>query len=373
MKWIHISDLHIGKRVLEYSMIENQAYVLNEIVSYLVMHEIKILLISGDIYDTSIPIQEGVSLFNDFLNQLNKHEIKTLIISGNHDSNERLNYGSSIFNEQGIYIRTQLDQISEPIIIKDEDGEVNFYMLPFCKPHHVRTFFQESCFDYNEMMRILIDKMNVDFSKRNVLLAHQFVLGKEGIPEKSDSEIYSLGGIDEISYQWLEKFDYVALGHIHKPQKIQKESIRYSGSILKYSTSEKHHIKSMVEGCLQHKQFTYQLIKLLPKQDLIEVKGKLQEILISDAVNHQDFVQVTLTDEQKQPQALYQLKNKFPYLLQLSYETSPYQEEKTSEEKVVLDSPLAMFEQFYKLQTQKSLNQTQLDYLQTILQEEEVE
>lgn len=368
MKFIHISDLHLGKRVLEYSMIENQAYLLEQIVGYLNAHKINVLLISGDVYDTSIPSQEAVNLLDQFIHKLHQHHIVVLMISGNHDSSDRLNFGSTLFDEQGIYIRTQLHQIDQPVVLNDEQGPVHFYMLPFCKPHHVRDYFKVPCSDYNQMMKLLVEKMQVDFTQRNVLLSHQFVLGKDHQTETSDSEVYSLGGIDEISYQWLENFDYVALGHVHKAQRIQKESIRYSGSILKYSISERHHHKSMVEVNLKD-DFEYQLIPLTPKQDLVEIKGNLKELLENETAHSQDFVHVILTDDQKQAQALYQLKNKFPYLLQLSYHTSSTQETSEDVVEIQIDEPYMMFQKFYQQQCDQPLDETQRKYLQQLFQE----
>ena len=242
MKLIHLSDLHIGKRVNEVSMIEEQAYILNQILEAVDAEQPGAVLISGDVYDKSVPSAEAVTLFDDFLCRLADRKQQVFIISGNHDSAERLAFGGRLMEDRGIHLSPVYDGSISPITLTDEYGGVHFWLLPFLKPAHVKRFYPDAGLEsYTDACRVAVEKMGIDTSERNVILVHQFVTGSA----TCDSEEISVGGTDNVDADVFADFDYVALGHIHGPQNIGSERIRYCGTPLKYSFSEAKHQKSI--------------------------------------------------------------------------------------------------------------------------------
>ena len=241
MKFVHLSDLHLGKRVNEYSMLEDQEYILTKIINIIDDEKPSGVIIAGDVYDKSIPSAEAVQMFDDFLTRLAKRNLQVFVISGNHDSPERMSFGSRLMDQSGIHISQVYNGQIEPFAMEDDHGAVNVYMLPFVKPAHVKRFSDESIESYTDALRVTIAEMNVNQSERNILITHQFVTGAM----RSDSEDVSVGGSDNVDVSVFDNFDYVALGHIHSPQNCTSERVRYCGTPLKYSFSEAKDNKSV--------------------------------------------------------------------------------------------------------------------------------
>ena len=276
MKFIHLSDLHIGKRVNEISMIEDQAYILTQIIRIIDGERPDAVVIAGDVYDKSIPPAEAVTLFDDFLCRLAKRSLPVLIISGNHDSPERLAFGGRLMAGSGIHLAPVYDGIVEPVTLSDSHGDVRFWLLPFIKPVHVKHCFPdagiESCTD---ALRTAVEHMGVDFTGRNVLVTHQFVTGAA----TCESEEISVGGSDNVDISVFDGFDYVALGHLHGPQNVGSSRVRYCGTPLKYSFSEAGHYKSVTVVELGEKNdLRLRTVPLTPRHDLREITGTFAEL-----------------------------------------------------------------------------------------------
>ena len=277
MKLIHLSDLHLGKRVNEYSMLEDQEYILKKIVNIIDDEKPDGVIIAGDVYDKSVPSAEAVQLFDDFLVRLAGRSLAVFVISGNHDSPERIAFGSRIMDGSGIHMSPVYSGDIVPISLKDEFGTVNVYMLPFIKPAHVRRYTEDEITTYTEAIEYAITKMNIDPTARNVLVTHQFVTGAL----RSESEEISVGGSDNVDACVFEPFDYVALGHIHSPQTCGSDKVRYSGTPLKYSFSEVHDKKSVtVIELFEKGKVSYKTVDLIPQHDLVELKGTYDELTL---------------------------------------------------------------------------------------------
>ena len=303
MKFIHISDLHLGKRVNEFSMLEEQKYILQQVLDTVQNEAADAVLIAGDIYDKPVPPAEAVVMFDEFLTKLSQMKKPVFIISGNHDSAERLSFGSSLFTAEGIHIAPVFEGNMEKVSLWDDAGEVCVYLLPFIKPSTVRRFYEEDLTDYTKTVQTVIEHTPVDTSKRNVLVAHQFVTGAG----RCDSEEVSVGGLDNVDASVFEPFDYVALGHIHNAQHCSRESVRYCGTLLKYSFSEVNHIKSITVVELKEKGKNPQIhtVPVTPLHDMREIKGSYEELTfrknyMNTAVN--DYLHITLTDEEDIPE-----------------------------------------------------------------------
>ena len=300
MKFIHLSDLHIGKRVNEYSMLEDQEYILNKIIKIIDETKPDGVIIAGDVYDKSVPSAEAVTLFDNFLVKLSNRKLFVFIISGNHDSPERISFGAKLMQRNNIFISPVYDGKIEPVVLNDEYGKVNVWMLPFIKPVHIRKLFcDEQITTYTDAVRVAIENMNINNKERNILITHQFVTGAE----RTESEEISVGGTDNVDVSVFQLFDYTALGHIHRAQYCGKDNIRYSGTPLKYSFSESKDNKSVtvVELCEKdnHKIST---VPLMPLRDMVEIKGKYDEIVnrdfYKDTNYKNDYMHITLTDEE---------------------------------------------------------------------------
>ena len=276
MKFIHLSDLHIGKRVNEFSMCEDQKYILRQILQIIDDEEPDAVIIAGDVYDKSIPSTEAVELLDSFLYRLSKRRSEVFIISGNHDSPERLSFGSRLIDGSGIHIAPVYSGEIKPFAVKG----VNIYLLPFIKPAHVRRFFEDEKIEsYTDAMRVAIERMGVDEAQSNILVTHQFVTGS-GI---TDSEDLSVGGSDNVDASVFEPFDYVALGHLHRPQNCGSEKIRYCGTPLKYSFSEANDRKSVTVGELDgEKQLTVRTVELMPQRDMVKLRGTYNELISAE-------------------------------------------------------------------------------------------
>lgn len=373
MKLVHLSDLHIGKRLHEYSLIEDQRYILDCILNIIEDENADGVIIAGDVYDKSVPSEEAVALFDNFLVRLAENKRKTFIISGNHDSAERLSFAGRIIDEAGIHIAEVYNGKTNPYTLTDEFGEVCIYMLPFIKPATVRRFFQDvEISSYTDGVDEAVKNMGIDKSKRNVLVTHQFVTGAL----RSDSEDISVGGTDNVDASVFDGFDYVALGHIHKPQNVGCESIRYCGAPLKYSVSEAKDKKSVTIIELEEKgSMTVRTIPLCPMRDVVELKGIYLELtdksFYDGSTYDSDYVYITLTDEDDIVDAAARLGVIYKNLLGIRYDNTRTRTNTEIKTDVSADvkSPLELFGEFYELRNNVPMNDEQTEYLKEIIEE----
>ena len=371
MKLIHLSDLHIGKRVNEVSMIEDQKYILEQILAIIDDEKADAVLIAGDVYDKSVPSAEAVMLFDEFLCSLSQRQIPVMIISGNHDSPERLAFGNRLMESRGVHISPVYDGTVRSVTLTDRDGEVVFWLLPFLKPAHVKRFYPESGIEsYTDACRVAIQNMDVDFTKRNVLLVHQFVTGAS----TCESEEISVGGTDNVDASIFQNFDYVALGHIHGPQNIGSNRIRYCGTPLKYSFSEERHHKSVTVVNLNTKgTLELQLRPLTPLHDLRSIRGPFETLtdkaFYSSTVT-EDYLHIILTDEEDVPEAVGRLRLIYPNMMKLSYDNTRTRVDQliTGPQDVDFKSPLQLFGELYEKQNNQPMSQEQLDFTRSLIE-----
>ena len=371
MKLIHLSDLHIGKRVNEVSMIDDQEYILMQILRIIDDRQADAVLLAGDIYDKSIPSAEAVTLFDDFLCRLAKRQIPVLLISGNHDSPERLAFGGRLFESSGIHISSVYNGSVEKVTLSDVYGEVHFWLLPFVKPAHVKRYFPDAGIEsYTDAVRVAVDEMHIDTASRNVLLTHQFVTGAS----LCESEEISVGGSDNVDAAVFEGFDYVALGHIHGPQNVGSNRVRYCGTPLKYSFSEAGHYKSVTVAELGAKgELTLQTVPLLPRHDMREIRGTFAELTAKDFYSAQttdDYLHVILTDEEDVPEAIGRLRVIYPNLMKLSYDNTRTRTTQIvgEAEDVKRKSPLTLFEELYEAQNNRPMSQEQRAFVGELIE-----
>lgn len=372
MKLIHLSDLHIGKRVLEYSFYEDQAYALGQILDIIRAESPDAVLIAGDVYDKSIPSQEAVELFDDFTVKLAALETPVFIISGNHDSAERLSFLSRLIDLSGVHFSPVYDGDVKPYRLNDEYGVVNIYMLPFVKPATVRRFFDgENIETYTDAVKACVKRMNVNAGERNVLVAHQFVTGAE----KSESEDISVGGVDNVDKSAFDGFNYVALGHLHRPQNVGSERIRYCGTPLKYSFSEVNDQKSVtvvnIDGV---GNASVKTVPITPLREMRVIRGKYNDVMLKKFYEgttlNSDYVKITLLDEDDVVNAAANLKTVYKNLMRLEYDNA--RTKKTAELSSAVEpekkTPLELFEELYKTQQNRELSDAQRDYLNGIIE-----
>ena len=321
MNLIHLSDLHLGKRVNEFNMLVDQQFILTRIINIIDEEKPNAVIIAGDVYDKSVPSAEAVQLFDDFLCRLAARALQVFIISGNHDSPERIAFAGRLIERSGVHLSPVYDGAVAPVTMTDEYGPVHIYMLPFVKPAHVRRFFPEAEINsYTDALRTAVDALGMDRSERNVLVTHQFVTGAA----RSESEDVSVGGTDNVDASVFEGIDYVALGHIHGPQNIGEPRIRYAGTPLKYSFSEAGHVKSVTVATLGEKgNLQVETIPLTPRRDLRELRGCYSDLVTR--VNYEgtatdDYLHITLTDEEDIPDVINRLRVIYPNLMKLDYD-----------------------------------------------------
>ena len=358
MKLVHLSDLHLGKRVNEFSMIEDQEYILTRIINAIDDEKPQVVVIAGDIYDKAVPSAEAVELFDDFLVRLSKRELKVLVISGNHDSPERIAFGSRLMNHSGVYMSPVYDGNIEPISLDDEYGSVDFFLLPFIKPAHVKKFYPEVEIEsYTDAIKKAVEEMHVDPDKRNVIITHQFVTGAS----LCESEERSVGGSDSIEGSVFDEFDYVALGHLHGPQKMGRETVRYCGTPLKYSFSEANHKKSIsIIEIFEKGNIKIRETPLLPRRNLVEIRGKYNDLVeksfYSD-LNRDDYYHITLLDEEDILDAIAKLRVIYPNIMKLDYDNKRTREqfEILGSKNVDNKSPLELFGELYEKQNNQAL------------------
>lgn len=371
MKFLHTSDLHIGKRLHETSLLEDQKYILNQIINIAKEQAVDAVLISGDVYDKSIPQADAVTIFDRFITELSNCEIKVFMISGNHDSAQRLDFMSELLKDNGVYFCGSYKGELECITLSDEFGELNVYLLPFIKPSNVRQYFEnEEIESHESAVKFVIENADIDYSKRNIILSHQFITGST----TDGSEELIIGGLDNISSQIYQQFDYTALGHIHRAQSVGCEKIRYSGTPLKYSFSEANHNKSVtIINLLEKGNVNITPISLTPLRDLRCIKGKFSEVTDITTVNTEtieDFIKVTLTDEYDIPDAIMKLRSIFPNILALDYDnnrTRAISDVNHLETQTTL-SPFEMFESLYKTQFGAPLEDEQVEILNKLIE-----
>ena len=365
MKLIHLSDLHIGKRVHEVSMTEDQEYILTKILHIIDDEKPDAVLIAGDVYDKSVPSAEAVTLFDDFLCRLAKRQVPVMIISGNHDSPERLAFGGRLLEGSGIHISPVYDGKLAPITLEDRHGAVDFWLLPFIKPIHVkRSFPDEEILSYTDAVRAALKALPLDRARRNVLVTHQFVTGAD----TCESEELSVGGSDNVDASVFDDFDYVALGHLHSPQKVGRETVRYCGTPLKYSFSEAGHYKSVTLAELGEKgDLTLRTLPLIPKRDLRQLRGTFEALTDPEQYRHganDDYLHIVLTDEEDVPEAIGKLRLIYPNILKLSYDNTRTREDRTVGDAgdVKRRSPLELFGELYEIQNNQPMSDTQREF-----------
>ena len=372
MKLIHLSDIHLGKRVNEFSMLEDQAHILKKILAVVDEEKPNGVLIAGDVYDKSVPSTEAVQLFDDFLVRLAKRKLPVFIISGNHDSPERLSFANRLIDAVGIHLAPVYSGVVEPVTLSDEYGPVNVYMLPFIKPAHVRGFFPDTeITGYSDAVAAAIGRMNIDKTQRNVLITHQFVTGAQ----RSDSEELSVGGTDNIGAEVFCDFDYVALGHIHGPQNMDSGRIRYCGSPLKYSFSEAAQQKSVTVAELKEKgTLEIHTVPLIPRRDMVELKGSYQQLTLREFYENttyqEDYTHITLTDEEDIPDAVAKLRAVYHNLMKLDYDNTRTRHSAaiSGAENVETRSPIDLFAEFYELQNGLPMSAEQTELVASLIE-----
>ena len=372
MKLLHLSDLHLGKRVNEFSMIDDQRHVLDQILCVIDAERPDAVLIAGDVYDKPVPTAEAVALLDWFLVELSGRELQVFVISGNHDSAERMAFGGRLMEQSGVHLAPVYDGTVARWTLTDEHGPVHLYLLPFVKPVHVRRCFPEREIEtYTDAVAAAVEAMDVDPAARNVLVTHQFVTGAA----RCESEEVSVGGSDNVDASVFDKFDYVALGHLHGPQTVGRETVRYCGTPLKYSFSEVHHKKSVTVVELGEKgTVTVRTVPLTPRRDLVELRGTYEEVTRRDfyeGTGYGDsYVHITLTDEEDVPDALGKLRLIYPYLMKLDYDNQRTHAAGVGDEGGDLQrrSPMELLEEFYELQNGQPMGQEQRQFARQLME-----
>lgn len=371
MKLIHLSDLHMGKRVNEFSMLEDQKYILNQMLSVVKREEPEGVILAGDIYDKPVPPVEAVEVFDGFLTELVHMGVKVFIISGNHDSPERLSFGAHLMQETGVYVSPVYRGAAGSIRLRDEYGSVRVHLLPFLKPSSVRKAFpEEPVHSYQDAVKTAVSQIEVDPSERNILVAHQFVTGAVSC----ESEELAVGGVDQIDAAIFGPFDYVALGHLHSPQHVIRETVRYCGTPLKYSFSEAGQTKSVTVVELKEKgNISVSTVPLLPLRDMRKLRGTYQELMTLSSYQdtaREDYIHITLTDEEDVIDGMQKLRTVYPNIMRLEYDNKrtrlhqnidavEYVEEKSEQQ---------IFEEFYQLQNNSPMSREQTEFLERLLQ-----
>lgn len=372
MKLMLLADLHLGKKVNEFSLMEDQIYLLDQVIRLIDQHRPDGVVIAGDVYDKSTPSAEAVRLLDDFIRRISQREICLFMISGNHDSADRLAFGSSIFSANQIFIAESFRRGLEPIEWQAGGVTAHVYLLPFIKPIQVRSVWPESeVSGYDEAVKYVLGKLSLRADRFNLLVAHQFITGAKTF----DSDDILIGGIDQVSARHFEAFDLTVLGHLHGPQTVGFDHIRYPGSPLKYSFSEAGHNKSVPLITIKpDHSFTTELIELEPLRDMRIIRGPFHEIADPkhfSSGNQKDYVQITLTDELEVPDAVNRLRAIYPNLMKLSYDNKRTQaaEAFSVAREIHHRSPLELFQDFYQSQNNQALSDRQKDYVQALLSE----
>lgn len=372
MRLMHLADLHIGKKVNEFSMLEDQRYILERVLALARDQKVDGVLIAGDIYDKAIPPVEAVSLFDAFLTRLSEWHLPVYMINGNHDSVERVSFGAKLMKKSGVYVASEYAGYVEQVRVKDAYGILDIYLLPFVKPAYVRAVWGEEADGirtYQEAVAYVMSKMELETDHRNLLVAHQFVTGAV----TCDSEEHSVGGLDQVEAACFNGFDYVALGHLHGPQTVGRDTIRYAGTLLKYSFSEANHKKSVTIVELKEKgNISIETYPLEPLHDMRKIRGSYEEITKKsnyDRTNTEDYVQIILTDEEDIFDAVGKLRVIYPNLMKLEYDNtrtrrnSQTEVEDTAEDKL----PMEFAEELFEIQNNKPMREEQKQYMESLM------
>lgn len=378
MKFLHMSDLHIGKTVNGFSMLEEQRHVFGQIIEYIDVEKPEAVLIAGDVYDRAVPSVEAVRLFDDFLTDLAAKEVTVILISGNHDSPERLNYASRLLSERHLHLCGVFDGTIRSVTLSDGYGDLKFWMLPFIKPSGVRGIFTDNLIDsYTDAINTVLESADIDYSKRNVLLSHQFFTSTGVTPVRSESEINPVGGLDAVDAVLLSKFDYVALGHLHGSQGVG-EYVRYAGSPIKYSFSEWKQNKSVTLVEIKEKgNISLTVLPILPLHDMREIKGPLEQLLsdeVSSQGNKEDYLRVILTDEEEIIDPMGKLRSVYPNVMALDFENSRTRinafDNPLGTDQLERLSPYDLFSEFYLEMSGSVLSEEQVQIVRGILESE---
>lgn len=371
MKLLHLADLHLGKRVNGFSMLEDQAYILDQLLALVDSQQPDCVLLCGDVYDKPVPPAEAVQLFDGFLSSLSRRGVQVMLISGNHDSPERLAFGGQLMAGSGVHVAPVYGGAVEPVTLEDAFGPVRFYLLPFLKPAHVRRFYPEAAIEsYTDALHLAVVQMVLDPAVRNVLLTHQFVTGAE----RAESEELNVGGADNVDAAVFAGFDYVALGHLHRPQRAGAETIRYAGSPLSYSFSEAEQEKSAALVKLGPKgTVDVRLLPLRPLHGMKRLRGSYQALTRRDFYDgapwRGDYLHITLTDETDVPDAIGKLRVIYPNLMRLEYDNSRTRAAGQLESLAQQEqrTPLELFAAFYRQQNGQDMSREQQDFVQTLI------
>lgn len=376
MKFIHISDLHLGKRLYEFSMLEDQEHILNQIIEIIDSEKPNGVLIAGDVYDKQNPPAEAVQLLDDFLVKLAQRKLEVFVISGNHDSPERIAFGSRIMNAGGIHMSPVYNGEITPFTMTDEHGNVNVYMLPFVKPANVRCFCDEDVRENikteTDAIKAAISKMAINPAERNIIVSHQAIKGAV----RSDSEEVVIGNLREIDASAFDPFDYVALGHLHTPQNCGSEKIRYCGTPLKYSLSELKGKKSVtVVELLEKGNVQYKTVELTPLRELVELRGTYEELtkksFYDNTTWQEDYTHIILTDEDDIPDAIGKLRVIYRHLMKLDYDNKRTQSDSEiiGASMIEKKTPLELFEELYELQNNQPMSDEQVEFMKKLIEE----
>ena len=374
MKFLHISDLHIGKRVNEFPMIEDQKYILKQILSIAEEESVDVVLLAGDLYDKPVPSGEAVQVFDWFLTELADRNRTVFAVSGNHDSAERIAFGASLMSSRGVHVSPVYDGTMARRCLTDGYGELFVYLMPFLRPATVRHALMDQPDSrqpesYQEAVEAALGRMEIDPGQRNILVAHQFVTGAG----RCESEEAAVGGVDNIDAEVFDDFDYVALGHLHSPQSIGRETVRYCGTPLKYSFSEAGQEKSVTVVEIKEKgNVQLHTVPLVPLHDLRILRGTYEEVMSKEFyrdLDTQDYVKIILTDEEDIPDGMQRLRNVYPRLMRLEYDNSRTRERRNVEGAAAVEhrQPLELFEEFYEMQNNQTMNAAQKEYIRCLL------
>lgn len=379
MKFLHLADLHIGKRVHGFSMLEDQGDILRQICALAAEHAVDAVLISGDVYDKTVPVCEAVGLFDSFLTSLREMDICVLVISGNHDSPERLDFASRLLEKQGVSIAGVFHNPLPCVTMQDEYGPVHFWLFPFTRPAVVAGSVELEEHTSQCAVQRVLEQQALCAEERNVLLGHVFAVAGDSLPEQSDSEVIPVGGLDTVDTALFDAFDYVALGHLHRAQRVGRDTVRYAGSPLSYSFSEARFPKSVPLVTMREKgAVDIQLLPLSPRHVMRELRGRLED-MISDLVvrsgDPEDYLHITLTDEEELFDAIGTLTRVYPNLMKLDFDNAKSQAGELSEPEQGVRPPslLEQFAAFFEQVNGKQLNEQQQEWIAALCGEEETD
>lgn len=371
MKWFHLSDLHLGKRLCEVPLLSDQAHILSQILALTAVERPDGVLIAGDVYDKPVPSAEAVGLLDDFLVRLSRQGVPAYLISGNHDSAERLSFGGRLMAAGGVHVAPVYSGQVEPIVLADQYGPVHLYLLPFLKPAHVRRFFPEASIEsYTDAVAAVVSAMEIDPAVRNVLVAHQFVTGSV----RCASEEVSVGGTDNVDVSVFDGFDYVALGHLHSPQRAGRDTVRYCGAPLAYSFPEAEQEKSVTVVELKEKgTVSLRTLPLTPLRRLGELRGTYEELTCRQFYEGTDYqsryLRVVLTDEEDVVDAAVKLRMVYPGLMQVAYDNHRTQAAGVPELESERRSPLELLEEFYEGQNGQPMGDAQRQLARELMEQ----